>query len=428
MPPQARSEESTLSLLRLQPFRVLLAGQTLTLLGDLALIIVLGVWAKNLTGSVSAGGAAFFAMIAPTLASPLLGALIDRYPRRRILIVNDLVTACGLLPLLAVHGRSTVWIIYAVAAFYGFSQQVFFAARAALLQSMLSDGHLGPANAVLESLRMGLRIAGPVIGTALFATLGGGAVALLDAGTFLASAALLSSLRIPDIAPRAATALRDELGGGIRHIRATPILRRLMLALCATVAVLGLLQVVGLALVDRGLHRPATFLGVIFAVEGAGAIAGGLVTPALLRRFGETRLAAGGLVLAGVSLGVMANPHLAPVLAGSALGGAGFSAFLVGYTTLLQRSTATELQGRVFTAAEATAGVPYTTMLGLAVLGVGLVDYRVMLTAGMLVLALAGAYLGRGERAPRRAAPELGLIRAPAPALTVAPPGTRASS
>ena len=44
-------------------------------------------------------------------------------------------------------------ILYAVAAMYGLSQQIFFAARAALLQTMLSDDQLGPANAVLESLR-----------------------------------------------------------------------------------------------------------------------------------------------------------------------------------------------------------------------------------------------------------------------------------
>lgn len=404
MTPATATGGSTRSLLRQRPFRVLLAGQTLTLLGDLALILVLGVWAKNLTGSVSAGGAVFFAMIAPTLVSPLLGCIIDRYPRRRVLIANDLLTAAALLPLLFVRGPETVWIIYAVAAFYGFSQQVFFAARAALLQSMLHDDELGPANAVLESLRMGLRTAGPVIGTALFATLGGGAVALLDASTFLASAALLSRLRVPDIGRRRDASVMDELGGGIRHILATPILRRLMLALCAAVAVLGLLQVVALALVDHGLHRPAEFLGVIFAVEGVGAIAVGIVTPALLRRFGETRLAAGGLVVAGVSLGLMADQNLVTVLVGSAVGGAGFSAFLVGYTTLLQRSTTTELQGRVFTAAEATAGVPYTAMLGLAVLGIGLVDYRVLLTVGMFVLAFAGAYLARGAGQPSRPA------------------------
>src|SRR5437764_4177641 len=102
---QAGSTGSTRSLLRLRPFRVLLAGQTLTLFGDLALILVLGVWAKDLTGSVSAGGAVFFAMIAPTLLSPVLGCVVDRFPRLRVLIVNDLVTAAGLLPLLAVHGE-----------------------------------------------------------------------------------------------------------------------------------------------------------------------------------------------------------------------------------------------------------------------------------------------------------------------------------
>jgi hypothetical protein len=404
----AGADGSTRALLRQRPFRILLLGQTLTLFGDLALILVLGVWAKGLTGSVSAGGAVFLAMIAPTLAAPILGCVIDRFPRRRVLIVNDLVTAAGLLPLLAVHGPGTVWIIYAVATFYGFSQQIFFAARSALLQSMLSDAALGPANAVLESLRMGLRVAGPVIGTALFATLGGGAVALLDAGTFLASAALLSSLRVPDIPRRRGTSVAGELGGGVRHILATPVLRRLMLALCAAVAVMGLLQVVGLALVDSGLHRPATFLGVIFAVEGAGAIAGGLAAPALLRRVGETRLAGGGLMIAGLSLGIMAEPTLPVVLAGSAIGGAGFSAFLIGYTTVLQRATGSELQGRVFTAAEAAAGVPYTTMIGLGVLGIGLVDYRVLLAGGMLVLALAGAYLSRGAAPP---------VAAPAPAV-----------
>jgi MFS family permease len=422
---EAQARGSTRELLRQRPFRVLLAGQTLTLLGDLALILVLGIWAKDLTGSVSAGGAVFFALIAPMLVSPLLGCVIDYFPRRTVLIVNDLLTAAALLPLLAVHGRGDVWIIYAVAIFYGVSQQVFFAARTGLLQSMLQDEHLGSANAVLESLRMGLRTAGPVLGTAVFAALGGGAVAVLDAATFLASAALLSRLRVPDLARRRGTAVLAEMGGGIRHIRETPVLRRLLVALCAAVAVLGLLQVVGLALVDHGLHRPATFLGVIFAVEGAGAIVGGLVSPTLLRRLGEERLAGGGLVTAGLSLGVMADPELVPVLVGSAVGGAGFAAFLIGYTTLLQRSTGAELQGRVFTAAEAAAGIPYTATLGLAVLGIGFVDYRLLLMASMVVLAAAGVYLARGCRpatiAPPALRPERGAARASRPAADVGP-------
>src|SRR5438067_7739149 len=101
-------EGSTRSLLRYRPFRLLLAGQTLTLLGDLSLILVLGIWAKELTGSVSAGGAVFFALVAPTLLAPLLGCVVDRFPRRQVLIANALATAAALLPLLAVHDRGDV--------------------------------------------------------------------------------------------------------------------------------------------------------------------------------------------------------------------------------------------------------------------------------------------------------------------------------
>jgi hypothetical protein len=164
--------------------------------------------------------------------------------------------------------------------------------------------------------------------------------------------------------------------------------------------------------VDTGLHRPAAFLGVIFAFEGAGSIAGGILAPAGLRRLGEPRLAAAGLAAMGVGTGLMASPTLTPILAGAALGGAGFAIFMVGYTTLLQRSTATELQGRVFTAAEAAAALPYCGALALTVVGIGLVDYRLLMLAGMVVLTGAGAYLARGpEAAPARLGPALALAR-----------------
>jgi MFS family permease len=391
-------------------FRLLLAGQTLTMFGDLALLLVLGIWAKELTGSTALAGSVFLALLAPMLLAPLVGLLIDRFPRRKVLIANDLAAAAALLPLLLVHDRDDAWILFAVAAAYGLSQQVFFAARSALLQTMLTDEELGSANAVLESLRQALRIAGPAVGAALFATLGGPAVALLDALTFLASALLLALLRTPDLAP--ATRAARQAGAGIRHILATPVLRRLIFALCAAVAVLGILQVAALALVDDGLHRPAAFLGVIFAVEGAGSIAGGVLAPAGMRRFGEPRLAAAGLTTMGLGTGLLAAPSLTVVLTGAAIGGAGFAIFMVGYTTLLQRSTATELQGRVFTAAEAAAGLPYCGALALTVVAIGLVDYRLLMLAGMVVLTAAGGYLARGpETSPARLGPALALAK-----------------
>jgi MFS family permease len=398
-------------------FRLLLAGQTLTMFGDVALVLVLGIWAKELSGSTALAGAVFLALLAPMLVAPLVGLLIDRFPRRKVLILNDLAAAACLLPLLAVHDRGDIWILFAVGAVYGVSQQVFFAARAALLQTMLGDDELAPANAILESLRQGLRAVGPMAGAALFAAYGGAVVALLDATTFLASALLLTLLRTPDLKQGARplvsrpAELGRQLAAGARHILGTPLLRRLMTALCAAVAVLGLMQVAALALVD-GIHRPAAFLGVIFALEGAGSLVGGGFAPSGLRRLGEPRVAAAGLAAMGAGTGLMAFQSLTPILAGAAIGGAGFAAFMVAYTTLLQRSTATELQGRVFTAAEAVAGVPYCGALAITVGAIGLVDYRLLMLGGMVVLTAAGAYLAHGpEASPARLGPALSLAR-----------------
>lgn len=395
-------------------FRLLLAGQTLTMFGDLALVLVLGIWVKELTGSTALAGSVFLGLMAPMLLAPLVGVLVDRFPRRKVLIANDVATAVALLPLLLVHDAGDVWIVFAVGALYGLSQQVFFAARSALLESMLDDDQLGRANATLEVLRQALRICGPAAGAALFVALGGAAVALLDAATFLVSALLLALLRAPDLprAARSAPPLRRQLGAGLRHIRATPVLRRLVGSACAAVAVLGIMQVAALALVDHGLNRPAAFLGVVFAFEGAGSIVGGLLAPAGMRRLGEPRIAALGLAAMGLGIGLMAVPSLGPVLVGGVITGAGLSAFMVGYTTLLQRSTATELQGRVFTAAEAAAGIPYCGGLALAALAVGLVDYRLLMLGGMVLLTAAGAYLARGpESAPARVGAAIAIAR-----------------
>lgn len=386
-------------------FRLLLAGQTLTMFGDLALVLVLSIWAKELTGSTALAGCVFLALIAPMLIAPFVGLVVDRFPRRKLLIANDVVTALALLPLLLVDGRGDVWILFAVAAAYGISQQVLFAARSALLETMLEDDQLGPANAVLEIVRQALRVCAPAAGAALYVVLGGPAVAALDALTFVASAILLALLRVPDLDRVRDTdhTLARQLGAGLSHIRTTPVLRRLVASACAAVAVLGVLQVAAIALVDVGLGRPPAFLGVIFAFEGVGSIIGGVLAPAALRRFGEPRLAGFGLAATSLGLGLMAIPSIAPVIAGAIVAGGGFAAFMVGYTTLLQRCTASELQGRVFSAAEAAAGVPYCATLALTIAGVGLVDYRLLMLGSMFLLAGAGAYLAGGpDSAPAR--------------------------
>jgi MFS family permease len=103
-------------LLRIADLRRYLAGQVLSLFGDSALLIVLAIWAKQLTHSSAAAGLVLFAVVAPSLLTPLAGVLVDRVRRRPLLVVVNVLSAIAVLPLLFVHDAGDVWILYVVGA------------------------------------------------------------------------------------------------------------------------------------------------------------------------------------------------------------------------------------------------------------------------------------------------------------------------
>jgi MFS family permease len=173
------------ALLRDRSYRRLLVGQTLSALGDYAMFLALAVWVKVLTGSSAKAGLAILPFILPSLVGPALGVFVDRFPRKRIMIITDLAAAIALLPLVLVRDASDIWLIYVVSFLLGLATVVYESARAGLLVSMLEEGDLGDANGLLQSTSQGMRLLAPLAGAALFAAFGGPAVALLDSGTFL---------------------------------------------------------------------------------------------------------------------------------------------------------------------------------------------------------------------------------------------------
>src|SRR5262245_55895375 len=172
--------------------RLYVVAQTLSMFGDTALWLALAVWAKTLTGSSAAAGMVIFGITAPGLFAPLSGLLADRVRRRPLLIVTNLATAAAVLPLLLIHDRGDVWIIYAVTLAYGFSLTVLGAGLSGLLATMVPADELADANGVMQTAREALRLFAPLAGAALFTLAGGAAVALLDIATFVAAAGLLA--------------------------------------------------------------------------------------------------------------------------------------------------------------------------------------------------------------------------------------------
>jgi MFS family permease len=381
------------TLLRDRSYRRLLVGQTLSAFGDYAMFLALAVWVKVLTGSSAKAGLAILPFILPSLVGPALGVYVDRFPRKRIMILTDLAAAVALLPLWFVRDAGDIWVIYLVSFLLGLATVVYEAARAGLLVSMLDEGDLGDANGLLQSTGQGMRLLAPLAGAALFAAIGGPAVAMLDAATFLLSALLLLGVHAPSIERTEEHGFWIELRAGIRHIAHTADLRRLTIATAFVTLAAGVMEVAIFALIDQGLHKPPEFLGVLSTAQGVGAVIGGVVVGASMRKIGEFATIAWALIAIGVGVGMLAWPTLAIALVSAIAIGIAVSFYNVAFTTLMMRRTDVSMQGRVNSAIEAVFTVPYAASIAAGAVLISIVSFRTIYLAQAVMFFGVAAYV-----------------------------------
>ena len=124
-----------------------------------------------------------------------------------------------------------------------------------------------------------------------------------------------------------------------------------------------------------------------------GAIAGAVGAGRLLRRIGDARTVAVGILLFGFGDAFFLVPNVAAVGIGIAIAGAGLSFAVVGFGTAIQIRTPAELQGRVYSAADTIVGTPQIVSIALGAAILSVVDYRVSIATMAVVTALCGGYL-----------------------------------
>lgn len=376
-------------------FRRLLIGESLSTFGDTALYLTLGIWAKALTHSNAAAGAVFLALGMPALFAPAAGHLADRVRRRPLLLWANALTAVLVLALLAVHSDAQLWVIYLVAFGYGVAFTVLSSASAGLQKDLLAADDLAAANAALNSIGYGVRIVAPLAGAGAFAVFGGGAVALLDVATFAAAIAALLSISLTESSPEPAPpgSFRREIAAGFRHLRAVPLLAQITIVTGCAFSIIGLEETITFAVIDQGLHRAPTFLGVLSSAQGAGAIAAGIIMSPLLRRIGSARMT--GLALGGFALGsaTYLSGSVVLVLAGAVADGFGL-VWLVAVTgAAIQRYTPPRLQGRASAAWTMVVITPQTISIAVGAVLITYVSYRILLLAVIATIGACAVYI-----------------------------------
>ena len=198
------------------------------------------------------------------------------------------------------------------------------------------------------------------------------------------------------------------MAAGIRYVGRTPVLRRLLIAGVIALLVFGFFETVPFTVIGQGLHRAPAFLGVLEAVMGAGALAGGALAAPVMRRTGERALVALALAVAAAACLLLIPPSLPVVLAAMGLLGLSIVWVNVGAITLIQRRTPADLLGRVNAALTIAITVPQTVSIALGAALVAVVDYRLLLATMAVVIVIAAAYLAGEPRA--RKSPESGAM------------------
>jgi len=342
--------------LQRRDYALLTAGSTVSLLGDGFFTLALAWQVYEISNVPTALSIVGVAWTAPLVLFILLGGVFsDRYDRRWMMIGADAVRAAaiGLMGALSILGVLQLWHVIALIAFVGLGDAFFNPASTAIVPTLLPDEELPQANALQGFIRPTMiRLVGPAVGGFVVAVAGAGSAFVIDALTFLLSAAAIAAISTrPSFTPMSHGVRQTlvEMREGFSFVRHNPwCWATLVAAMFSLLLFIGPVQVLLPFVVKNQLGLGAESLGFIYAAGGIGSVAAAL----LLGQFGIPRLritvmyaawTGGVLLLAGY--GVM-NALWQALLIGF-LWQALFQAGGIIWVTLLQTLVPRRLLGRV---------------------------------------------------------------------------------
>jgi MFS family permease len=348
---------------RNQGFRRLWLGQVISQTGDWFNTIALYTIILNLTGSGRDVGLLLVARFLPSfIFGPLSGVVADRFSRRSIMIVSDLLRAVVVLGFLLVRRADQLWIIYVLTVLQLGLSTFFEPAKTAAIPSIVSDRELVAANAISAVTWSAMLTLGAAIGGVITGWFGTNVAFILDSLTFVLSALLIIGVRLPKRPEREkskltlgkALGITDTLEG-VQYVKGRPRVLAMLLVKPAWGlggGILSLLAVFGERIFPVG-NSAATGIGVLFAARGIGTAVGPIVARRIAGE-GKRRMQAsigvsfliGGLFY--IAFGSTSSFVLALIVLG--LAHTGGSILWVFSTVLLQRDVEDSFRGRVFAA------------------------------------------------------------------------------
>jgi MFS family permease len=331
-------------------FRRYVTGQSLSLIGTWAETVAQALLVLQLTHSGTILGLATAARYGPILLlSPSAGLLVDRYPKRRVLLATQagLGLVSAVLGAAVLTGEIRLWQVIALGVLFGTFSAVDNPARQAFVQEVVGRDLVRNAVTLNSTMVNVARVIGPTIAAVLVSTIGIGWCFVVNAVSFtfvIASLLILDTRSLHPVAPTPRR--RGQLREGLRYAASVPAIARPLLMMAVVGTLTFEFEVSLPLLATKTFHGTGTTYSWLLGAVGAGAVAGGLYA-ARWARTGVARLSWAALAYA-IAVGLVAvAPTLPTAVAACVLTGAATITFLTTGNSTIQLASEPDHRGRV---------------------------------------------------------------------------------
>jgi len=334
------------------------------------------------------------------LFGSVAGVFVDRWDRKRLLVIGNLIQATIIPLLLLVEANGWVWLIYVVAFAESTVSQFLGPAENALLPTLVDEQHLVSANS-LNALNDNLaRIVGAALGGVLLGTVGFGNVVLFDTLSYVIAAVLIAFVVAPKVTSAMVEAAESvsrwlrvwqEWIGGLRLVAENTILRNLFIVLGVALFGDAILSALLAVFAQDVAGFSASEFGWMLTARGIGGIVGAVVIGQVGPKLSHGTRIVAGLVLSGLAILAMVALPTLPVIVGlMILGGPAIMAWIISAQTVLQQATEDRFRGRIFGAYGTTSTVLMFVGAGLAGFLADGAGISILMAAAALFYVLAG--------------------------------------
>lgn len=267
----------------MRTFFTIWVGQLISTIGSYMTVFALLIWVWDVTGSAtSLALVTFFSQLPRIVVTPLAGIIVDRFPRKHLMILGDVVAMLCTLAIALLYGsdRLQIWHLYGAVALYGCFGQIQTLAYSTSIALLVAKPDYTRAESMVAAVNYSGAVFSPILAGSLYPQIGLSGIILIDLATFLVAFAILIAAKIPQPADDLTVVSRvnwANLTFGFRYILGKPGL----VAMVVAFSLFALPSDMGKALYNPMILArsggDAQVLGAVTTAAGVGGVLGALL-------------------------------------------------------------------------------------------------------------------------------------------------------